>query len=866
MREAAAALTRTLDLDEALETLLDTLRQLVPYDSACVMLLEDATHLTIRAERDFERWTGATQIGLTFDTARAGALRQVLQSRQPLLISDTHEFPGWERTPDAEYIRSWLGVPLISSGEVIGLYSMDKADVGFFTEEHARLAEMLAAHGAVAIEHARLLRDLRASNRQLQGLVTEHEQVRKAEHEQRVLAEALRDITVVLSGSLNLDQVFEGILDHVARVVPYDACTILLIKGASVEVAHVRGHDPSIIGLQFPLTGPNLVSVMETGQPAVVDDTRTYDGWVETPETTWIRSNISAAIRVGDEIIGFLCLDSGTPYAFTGEHVERLQTFASQAGIAVRNARLFDEAQQHQQAAEAANQAKSSFLANMSHELRTPLNAIIGYSEMLMEDAGDQGLDGFAADLQKVHASGKHLLALINDVLDLSKIEAGRMELYLETFDVAGMLQNVVSTVEPLVEANANRLEVLAGADLGVMRADLTKVRQSLFNLLSNAAKFTEHGVITLTPQQDNRCIRERDGVDWLTFRVSDTGIGMTPEQLEKLFEAFSQADVTISRKYGGTGLGLALSRRFCQMMGGDITVESTYGVGSTFTIRLPAQPVVTQPAPEPARAERVGSALTPAAPGESIVLAIDDEPAVLDLVRRFLSKEGFRAVTAASGEEGLKLARELRPHAITLDVLMPGMDGWTVLASLKADPTLAAIPVIMMSIVNDKDMGYALGVSEYLNKPIERDALVAALRKYQRGGASSHVLVVDDDAVTREMLRRLVQGEGWTVSEAENGRVALARLAERTPALVLLDLMMPEMDGFQFVVEMQRNEAWRTIPVAVITAKDLTAEDRARLKGAVETILQKGAYSRDELLVELRTLIASGGRRGKTD
>jgi hypothetical protein len=465
-----------------------------------------------------------------------------------------------------------------------------------------------------------------------------------------------------------------------------------------------------------------------------------------------------------------------------------------------------------------------------------------------------------------VHASGKHLLALINDVLDLSKVEAGRMELYLEAFDVAGMLQNVVSTVEPLVEANANRLDVRAGADLGVMRADLTKVRQALFNLLSNAAKFTEHGVITLDAarEQDDRLQPgERDGVDWLTFRVSDTGIGMTPEQLERLFEAFSQADVTISRKYGGTGLGLALSRRFCQMMGGDITVESTYGVGSTFTIRLPAQPVVTQPALEPARAERVGSALTPAAPGESIVLAIDDEPAVLDLVQRFLSKEGFRVVTAASGEEGLKLARELLPHAITLDVLMPGMDGWTVLAALKADSALAGIPVIMMSIVNDKDMGYALGVSEYLNKPIERDALVAALRKYQRGGASSHVLVVDDDAVTREMLRRLMQGEGWTVSEAENGRVALARLAERTPALVLLDLMMPEMDGFQFVVEMQRNEAWRTIPVAVITAKDLTAEDRARLNGAVETILQKGAYSRDELLVELRTLIASGGRRG---
>ena len=349
LREAAAALTRTLDLDAALETLLESLHQLVPYDSASVMLLEDATHLAARARRGFGEWKAARLTGKVWDVESAGALRQVLHSRQSLLIPDVREFPGWKESAGTAYIRSWLGVPLISGGEVIGLYSMDKAEVGFFTAEHARLAEMLADHGAVAIEHARLLRDLQASNRQLQGLVTEHETVRKAEHEQRVLAEALRDISVMLTSSLNLGQVFEGILNHVAHVVPFDASSILFIKGELVEVAYVRGFQQSIIGLQFPLKRPNLLSILETGQPVVIDDTRIDDGWVETPETSWIRSDLSAAIRVGEEIIGFLSLDSGAPYAFTAEHVERLQTFASQTAIALQNARLYSGAQREKQ-------------------------------------------------------------------------------------------------------------------------------------------------------------------------------------------------------------------------------------------------------------------------------------------------------------------------------------------------------------------------------------------------------------------------------------------------------------------------------------------------------------------------------------
>ena len=505
-----------------------------------------------------------------------------------------------------------------------------------------------------------------------------------------------------------------------------------------------------------------------------------------------------------------------------------------------------EQMQKDKLAADAANQAKSSFLANMSHELRTPLNAILGYSEMLQEEAEDKGQEDFLPDLGKIHAAGTHLLELINAVLDISKIEAGKMELYLETFSVAKIAQDVSAIILPLTQKNGNELVTTVSEDAGTMHADLTKVRQSLFNLLSNASKFAHQGVIRMDITRE----AASDG-ECMLFRVSDSGIGMTRDQMDKLFEAFTQADSSTTRKFGGTGLGLAISRRFCRMMGGDITVDSEIGKGSTFTVRLPVR--VADPKDQ---VKQLAAAVSGANLGS--VLVIDDDSRVHDMLQRSLTKEGLRVIAARSGEEGLKMARELHPDAITLDVMMPGMDGWAVLAALKSDPVLAEIPVIMLTIVDDQNMGYSLGATEYLTKPIDRDRLAAVLKQHVGEERSRSVMIVEDDPDTREVTRRILEQGGWSVVEAENGRVGLECLASVQPGLILLDLMMPEMDGFEFVAELRKNAEWKSIPIVVVTAKDLTLEDRLRLNGQVGLILQKGSYSREELLRETTALVAS--------
>jgi len=671
---------------------------------------------------------------------------------------------------------------------------------------------------------------------------------------------ALGEVGRSISSTLDLDSVLAAIVARAVQLTGLDSGSIYEYDEATAEfrLRATENATPSTLS-EFRST-PIRVGEGAVGSTAVTrEPTQIPD--IEDPSYqsrlrdvllgAGFRALLAVPLLIDQQVIGALAVSRKLPGPFAEDIVELLRTFAAQSALAIQNARLYRDVAEKGRQLEVANQLKSQFLANMSHELRTPLNAIIGITEMLHEDAQELTRADEIEPLERVLRAARHLLALINDILDLSKIEAGRIELHVESFAIRPLVDDVASTLSTLAARNRNRVVVDCPSDIGTLRADQTRVRQALLNLASNAAKFTEDGTIALRVRR----ITE-EGRAWLTMIVSDTGIGLTREQIGRLFQEFVQADASTTRKYGGTGLGLAISRRFCQMMGGDIVVESELARGSTFTIRLPADAVAgaaprTHELPVAQAAARAGANAT--------ILVVDDDATVRDLLSRHLVREGFAAVTASGGFEALRLARQLQPAAITLDVMMPDMDGWTVLAAIKGDPELADIPVILVTIVDEKNRGYALGATEYMVKPIDRDRLVAVLRRIS-GAMDRRALLVDDDEVMRRGIRVALEQDGWKIVEAENGRVALARLAEAVPDVVVLDLMMPEMDGFEFVDAIRQRAQWRDVPILVVTAKDLTADDRARLTVGVERVLEK--RGRDEMLATVTLALGDIVRR----
>ena len=706
--------------------------------------------------------------------------------------------------------------------------------------------------------------------------------------QQRRLAElsTLHDIGIDMSSTLDQERLIDLTLKAVVGRLCYDRG--IFFRYSEEKRALVEGRvagaatnvERTFRDLEIPLDEESgfYATVALKGEPVLVADVSSAKPHIVGPMSHVLdaRSFLAAPVKFEDRTLGILVVESLSKTLAEADKT-LVATLCSQLAVAMANASGYrqieqlnisleqkvaartaelqmqqDELKEVNERLRQATRHKSEFLARMSHELRTPLNAIIGYSEMLMEEHESPAEESLTQDLKKIHSSGNHLLSLINDILDLSKVEAGKMERYIESVDVRSLVDDVMATVRPLVEKSGNTFSVICSANIAPIRTDIAKLRQILLNLLSNAGKFAERGAVSLTVSEVHK-----DGERWLCFIVADSGIGMSAQQMEHLFQEFAQADVSTSRKYGGTGLGLAICKRFCEMLGGHIDAESTLGEGTKLTVWLPWE------APAGSSSVAQDETISPQT-GEGdepkprrTVLVIDDDASTREIISRFLSKNGFRTVSAANGESGLKLAKQIRPTAITLDVMMPGIDGWTVLAQLKADPDLADIPVIVVTIMDEKDKGYSLGAADYMTKPIDRERLLSVVRKNCSDSPHGRVLVVEDDDHSRTMISRMVAKDGWTVIEAENGRVALDILAKQEPPqVILLDLIMPVMDGLQFIDEVRKHAEWRMIPIVVLTAKHLTQEECVRLNIDVQKILEKSTLSREALLREMTNSI----------
>ncbi|MGC9356405.1 MAG: GAF domain-containing protein [Anaerolineae bacterium] len=762
---------------------------------------------------------GAYPLGYWMD------LYQILEQEGRFITSDVMKESVFDKANLDVYrqigVRGMAAFQVTVRDMPYGMVFVYTREVHGFTEEEVRFYETVIRTASVALENLVLLKS------------TQEEAERRA---------FLNEVMQRASASLDSQDLMEGVGELIAQ--HFDMPTLVWSwDGHFAYPVAIYRQDGSYLLMDdshFKLGDiPGVGTVIRLRRPVLWSFDRRLRGhpnFEQLLDKLELEEAFSAPLIVRDEVLGVLTLarQAGHP-SIDDNEMAVLRNAAVNVSVALENARLYQEAQETAERLKEVDRLKSEFLANMSHELRTPLNSIIGFSRVILKGIDGPLTEMQTTDLQAIHDSGKHLLNLINDVLDLSKIEAGKMEFVFEPTDIREVVQGVLTTAIALVKERPVDLQQDLPEDLPLVLADERRIRQVILNLVGNAAKFTEQGYIRVSAER-------QDGE--ILIAVEDTGIGIPVEKYDEVFQEFRQVDSSSTRRYGGTGLGLPVSKKFVEAHGGRIWFESEVGKGTIFYISLP----LDGPSAEKPEGEVQGEG--------KLILTVDDDEGVITLFRRYLEQQGYRVVGLTRGERVVDEVKRLQPYAVTLDILLPDANGWQIIQNLRSDPETQNVPIVVCSIVSDRDRGLSMGVTDYLVKPILEQDLLDALARLSDVVSPSKILVVDDNPDDRNLLLRILEEVDYEVVAASGGAEAIMRIHSDPPDVIVLDLMMPDVDGFAVLESLKRNKTTRDIPVIVVTAKDLTVIEREFLLSRVESLLQKGIFDQGQLLGDVAAVL----------
>lgn len=817
------------DLEGVLETVVESARKLCGADAGQVFLVDgDRYRLAYGSGTTAEYREFIANNPVVLD--RRTLVGRIGLDRRPTQITDVLADP--EYRTDAQRMagyRTIMGVPMLLDGEVVGVLSVWRIQVHPFSGGAVEVLTTFAAQAALAVRTVDLVRTLESRTDELGRKVSQ--------------LEALGAVGQAVNSSLNPNEVLNTIITQAVQLSGSDGGSIYKFDEDAREfhVETVCGTSPEAFDAlrraRIALDDTFIGKAAALGRPLELTDLRDapLDPHLSVLAETGWRSLVAVPMLREGRVVGAMVIRRHTPGRIPQEVYDLLETFASQSSLALINAQLYRQLERQSAALEVASRHKSEFLASMSHELRTPLNAIIGFSEVLLERMFGELNERQDDYLRDIWSSGRHLLELLNDILDLSKIEAGQMVLNRSEFAVRESLEYCLSMVRERALKQGILLSLEVDPQVGLLDADRLRFRQVVLNLLSNAVKFTPDGGRVRV----RASIRDQD----LVVEVTDTGPGVAVEDRQRIFDSFQQG-VQHPEQTEGTGLGLTLSKRILELHEGRIWVESEIGEGSTFGFALPAgsgEPALMS-VPQVGLDSGFPTELAPG-PGPTVVVVEDDRRS-FDLLRVYLEAAGARVVSARDGEEGLDTVRRLSPAGVILDILLPGIDGWEVLAQLKADPETAAIPVVVVSMLDERGRGFALGAAEYLVKPVGKDPLLAALHRAAAIPERKHTVVaIDDDSLAIELVRASLEPEGWTVLGAATGQEGLALVRERQPCAVLLDLLMPGMDGFEVLEALRADPDTKSVPVVILTSKSMTQQDKERLQGRITYVARKAEF-----------------------